>query len=335
MLAAIGVAGLAGSVFTVAADHVSRRALAAGGAFGYATSLTLFATAHSFGAMVAAAAVLGVASTAMVDAAEVALVDEAGDQLDRHLARQNFLGALGDLLGPALLIAVTAMGLSWRVAFAAGAVLLGVYGAWLATLPLPRPQPNGDGETARDGLRIVIRDRRVWVIGALAMLLIPLDEPFVAFLIATLEDRGASAAGANAIAALTIIGFLVGLAYRSRPDAPPTRDRSLTRAAALAAVGTALTLVPNVVVVGGGAFVFGCAFAEFWITLQSRMYSLHPGRAGTVKAVVTVVELGGFGLPVLAGVAADAAGASAGLATFVGFAVLLIALATRARSPRG
>jgi hypothetical protein len=64
------------------------------------------------------------------------------------------------------------------------------------------------------------------------------------------------------------------------------------------------------------------------------MYSLHPGRAGTVKAVVTVVELGGFGLPVLAGVAADAAGASAGLATFVGFALLLIALATRARSPR-
>lgn len=332
VLAVIGVAGLAGAVFTVAADHVSRRAIAAGGALGYATSLTVFATAPSFAALLVAAAVLGVAATAMVDAAEVALVDEAGDELDRHLARQNLLGAVGDFVGPGLVIGVTALGLSWRVAFATGAVLLGAYGVWLASLPLPRPRPNGDGETARDGLRIVLRDPRVWFVGVLAMLLVPLDEPYLAFLIATLVDRGSSTAIGNAVAALTIVGFLAGLARRSRPGAPRASDGHLPRAATIMAAGTALTLAPTLPVVALGALVFGWGLAGFWVTLQSRMYSLHRGRAGTVKGVVTVLELGGFALPLVAGIAADAGGAPAGLATFLAFAVVLIALATLARA---
>jgi hypothetical protein len=43
---------------------------------------------------------------------------------------------------------------------------------------------------------------------------------------------------------------------------------------------------------------------------------------------VGTIEITGFALPVLAGAAADAAGVSAGLAVFAGFAALLTLLAT-------
>ena len=74
MLAAIAPGALVGGVFAYAADRASRRLIAGGGAFGFALSLALFAGARSFGALVVAGFVMGLASTAMVDGAEVALV---------------------------------------------------------------------------------------------------------------------------------------------------------------------------------------------------------------------------------------------------------------------
>jgi hypothetical protein len=306
---------------------MSRRVLAASGALGYGTGLALFAATTSFGVLLVAAALLGLASTAMVDAVEVALVDVAGAELEPTLARQNLLGTAGDLLGPLLLITVEALGLSWRVAFAAGAVLLALYGAWLASLPIPPPPPRTDGDTVRAGLVLVARDPRVWVIGLLAVLLVPLDEPFFAFLIATLEDRGLPLALATAVAAFGIIGTLAGFARQSSATAR-SAPRTLTAAAAVMTAAVAATLVPSTPVVLAAVFAFGVAIAIFWVTLQTRMFSLHPGRAGTVKAVVGTIEITGFALPVLAGAAADAAGVSAGLAVFAGFAALLTLLTT-------
>jgi hypothetical protein len=303
--------------------------LAAAGALGYATGLALFAATTSFGVLLAAAALLGLASTAMVDAVEVALVDVAGAGLEPMLARQNLLGTAGDLLGPSLLIAVEALGLSWRVAFAVGAVLLAIYGVWLAVLPIPAPAPRADGDTVRAGLAVVVRDPRVWLIGLLAVLLVPLDEPFFAFLIATLAERGLPLALATAVAAFGIVGTLVGFARRSSATSR-SAPRTLAAAAAVMTAAVAATLVPVTAVVLVAVFTFGVAIAVFWVTLQTEMFTLHPGRAGTVKAVVGTVEITGFALPLLAGAAADAAGVAAGLATFAGFAALLTLLTARA-----
>ena len=72
--------------------------------------------------------------------------------------------------GPLLLIVVSLSGLSWRVAFAVGAGTVLLYGLWLMTFPFP-PPPGRDAEhTAREGLRPIVRDPRVWYFGVLAML---------------------------------------------------------------------------------------------------------------------------------------------------------------------
>jgi len=333
VLSAIAVGAIAGNGFAVAADHVSRRGICAGGALAYASSLAIFAVADSFAALLAAATVLGVASTAMVDAAEVALVEAAEGDLPRALARQNLLGGIGDLLGPAALIAADALGWSWRVVFAAGAVGLLAYGCWVATLRFPPPAAHASGATARDGIRVVLRDPRVWVVGLLGLLLFPLDEPFLAFLIATLEHRGLGRGAATAVAALAIVGALVEFARRARVSRPATAD-ALVSSAALLVATTLAVLVPWIPLVLVAAFVFGAAIAVFWVTLQAHMFTLHPGRVGTVKAAVTTIELGGFTIPVAAGAVADAAGVGAGLAVFTAVAVALLAVSVLTRAGR-
>src|SRR2546421_140390 len=88
---------IVGTVFAAAADHVSRRLIAAGGAFGMAAALAGFAAGRSFAMLAAASFLGGAAATAMVDAAEVAMVDMAGPDLRPFLARANLMGTLGDL----------------------------------------------------------------------------------------------------------------------------------------------------------------------------------------------------------------------------------------------
>ena len=98
-----------------------------------------FALPLPFWAAAIAAAGLGMGSDAMVHGCETALVDLAGDDLPRQLARQNLLGEVGDLLGPVLLAAVVAAGLPWQGAFWVGAAVAFAFAGLLAALPLPPP----------------------------------------------------------------------------------------------------------------------------------------------------------------------------------------------------
>lgn len=111
VLAAVAPGALLGTGFAAAADRVSRRVIAATGTFAYAASLAAFAAGGSFALLAISSFAMGAASTAMVDAAEVALVDLAGDDLRRYLTRSNLLATVGDLVGPAVIAAVTVSGL--------------------------------------------------------------------------------------------------------------------------------------------------------------------------------------------------------------------------------
>jgi predicted MFS family arabinose efflux permease len=321
---AIAAGAVAGTPITVAADYRSRRAICAGGAVGYGLSLALIGSAWSFGALLAGAFLVGVASTAMVDASEVALVDIAGDDLERHLTTQNLLGSVGDLLGPALVLGTIGLGVSWRACFFAAAALVAVYGVWLATLPFPPPRTNGEDGSARDGLRAAVRDPLVWLAGAVTLLLGPLDEPLLAFLIPHLEQaRGVSAAGATSIATLSVVGAFAGYAsLRRRPGVLPL-DATL-----LAAATTAVLLAPGALTASAASLLIGVFLVRVWIDVQARTLTIRPGQAGTVKAVVTVVETVGWLLPLLAGWVADRLDVTAGLATYAAIAWALAGAAT-------
>lgn len=324
VLVAATPGAIAGNVFPVLADRRSRRVIASGGAFGFAAALATFGIASSFPVLVTASFALGMASTAMVDAAEVALVDVAGAEVSAQISRSSLAGAVGDLLGPALLVTVAASGASWRVAFLAGAVITASYGCWLAASPLPPPPDRRDGERTGDGVRIVLRDRRVRYLGVLAMLLGPLDEDFLAFLIAYLErGRNLSPALATTAATASVVGMLVGFASTSRAGYRESRSTLRDHAAATAVAAVVAAAVPSVPVVATAVFVFGFAVARSWIALKTRIVATHPGRVGAVHAVVSTIEFGGFVLPLLAGALADAFGVRAGFAFSAAIAVVM------------
>jgi MFS family permease len=321
---AIAVGAIAGSAASVAADYRSRRAIASAGALGFAVSLVVIGTAASYTALLVGSFAVGIASTAMVDASEIALADLAGDDLERHLTTQNVLGSIGDLLGPVIVIAVLAAGLSWRWCFFLSAGLTAAYGFWLAVLRFPPPHPREEGHTVRAGLAAVVTDPAVWLAGGVGIFMSPLDEPLLAFLIAHLERaQGLSEAGATAIATLSIIGAFVGYATLRRRRGVVSVD-----AVCLAVSTTALVVAPEAVTASLAALAVGVFLVRMWVDFQARVLTMRVGQTGTVKATLTVIETVGFLLPVAAGAVADAIDVSAGLATYAVIAWALALLAT-------
>ncbi|MDQ3580050.1 MAG: MFS transporter [Actinomycetota bacterium] len=335
VLAAIAPGAVAGGVFVAAADRFSRRVITAGGAFGFALSLVLFAMGASFTVLVLAGFVMGMASTAMVDGAEVALVDMAGDDLRRYLARSNLLATVGDLLGPALVVAAAVAGLSWRAAFGAGAVLMGVYALALAGAPLPPPargegaDDSGNGGKRRKGLAAVLRDPAVWVMGLIGLLMMPFDEPLVGFTIALLEnDRGASAAAATVVAFVGICGGVLAFAVLAgRFEGVPDNRLLLGSVAAMTGGAVAIAVAPVLPVVAVAGLVTSVGLNLAWLAVQHRSLTLRPGQVGTTKAVLGTIESTGFWIPVAVGFIADRAGLAPAVGSFgiVGGAMMALA----------
>lgn len=333
MLALEAPGALLGNVLVAMADRHSRRVIASGGAIAYALALGAFAWGPHVWVLGAAAFVLGLGSTAMVGAAGVALADVSGPDVATNVARSNVLAGVGDLLGPLAVIAAAAAGLSWRVPVVAGAVIVGLYGVWFATLPVPAaraPEP----ESPPDGLRAVLADRRVWVLGAAALLMVPLDEPFLAFLVARLEEtESLSTAAATVAAVFVVLGSIAGAVRESRASSP-SAPRSMRAPALVTSVAALGTLLPWVPARFAAAFVFGGAIAVAWVRLEATALTLRPGRAGTVVAAVTTIELAGVALPPLAGAVSDAFGLAAGAVCFAGFAALTATLPSPASANR-
>lgn len=316
---------LLGNALVAMADRRSRRVIASGGAIAYALALGAFAWGPHVWVLGAAAFVIGLGSTAMVHVAHVALADASGPDVATNVARANVLAGVGDLLGPLAVIAAAAAGLSWRVPVVAGAVFVGLYGVWLATLRVPAA-PAPETESPPDGLRAVLADRRVWILGAVALLMVPLDEPFLAFLVARLEQTQAMSTAAATVAALfVVLGSIAGAVRESR--APAGRGPRTLRLPALAAAVAVLgTLLPWGPARFAAAFLFGAAIAVTWVRLEAIALTLRPGRAGTVMAAVTTVELAGVALAPLAGTVSDTFGLAAGAVCFAGFAALMATL---------
>jgi MFS family permease len=331
VLVAAAPGAIAGNGFSIAADHHSRRVIASIGTFGYALALLGLAFGRSFAVFLAAGFALGLFATAMIDAGELALLDVAGEQAYDRLAHSYFISCIGDIAGPALLIAVTAIGFSWRVAFGVAALLMIGFGIWLATLPLPPPHAQPDLGGVRDGMRELLRTPAVWWVGACAFLVSPLDESFLAFLIAKLQQtNGMSLPAATLVATATIVGTAAGFGL-----APRLRQASVSSGAVLLVAGAMIAGTapwPPVIVVG--ALVFGFGLARAWMAVKIRAIAIRPERRGTVSAVVSTIEFTGFVLPLAAGVVADRYGLTAGLACYVAMAAVLVGVgyASKARA---
>jgi predicted MFS family arabinose efflux permease len=333
VLAVVAPGALAGTVFAVAADRGSRRAIASGGTFAFAACMAAFASGASFAVLAAAAFAMGVASTAMVDAAEVALVDLVGDDLRPALARANLLGTIGDVLGPALVAALAFAGLSWRATFWVGAVALAVYGAVLAAAELPGPTTETPEAGRRpSSFRVLVsvaRDGRVWLVGLMSLLMGPFDEALLGFTIALLQrERGASAGVATLVAVIGVSGGLLTFTVLAR------RLQEVTEARLLVISGLTMTLgalmiafLGAPVLVTAGAFVTDIGLNLGWLALQHRTLTLRPGEVGSTKAVVSAIEFGGAAVPIAIGAVADGTGLVTAVALYAVLGLLFTGLA--------
>jgi fucose permease len=199
-----------------------------------------------------------------------------------------------------------------------------LYALWLAHLPLPPPPPREAGHSARAGLGPIIRNREVWYLGVLAMMLGPMDEDALAFLIAYLHnDFGLSPAAATSIAFASVAGSIVGFISTSRSGYRPAPRTMRNQAALLALTTVTAVVVHHLAVIVVAEFFFGVAVARYYIALTTRIVGLYPNRVGSVSAVISTIEFSGFALPIVAGRLADTFGVRAGF----GFSAL-VALAT-------
>ncbi|HKF91197.1 MAG TPA: MFS transporter [Acidimicrobiia bacterium] len=334
LLALLPAGGLLGIFLMAAADFVSRRLLGAAGALVYALCLLTFATGRSFAVLAIASLLWGAASDAFVHATQLALAELAGDELDATLARTNVLGSVGDLLGPVTLSVASATGIGWRPVFAVGGVLMLGYAGVLAAQPLPPPQP--DGSTPWSVARAVLGDTRVVRLAAIWALIALLDEPFLGFLIANLEEtHGVSAAVATALVGAIVAGGIVTYTLLAAARRSFSARSRLT-AASIGLLGTVVVMVatPWPAAIAFAGVGFGAAIALLWVTLQGITLRLRPRQAGTTQAAVSGLATVGVVLPPLIGMAADRLGLGPAMWLFAlaPAAILLLALTVRETS---
>jgi MFS family permease len=330
LLTAMPAGGVVGLGLAALADVVSRRRLAATSAAMLALTMAAFAMSDEFLVLAAAAFVYGAASDGMISPVEVALADLAGDDLDRALARTNLFATVGDFLAPVLLAAALVAGLGVRPVFWIAALAFAGYAIWLGSLQLPEPRHPGR-EHVRGRLLSLVRDPRVWIMGLLAACIGPLDEALGAAFLLHLAVGAAGDQPVVLVAAVGVIGDLVGLAVAARVIARLGRSRTMAAGTflvgatvAVATVGPAITTF-----VASAATGFGIAIA--WTAFQGVLLRLRPGSEGTTGAVIGAIELPALVLPVLAGVVADRAGPQAALAVYAAIALVGAAIAHACR----
>ena len=324
LLSVFAAGGLAGSALTVAADHVSRRALAAGGAAAVGLSLLAFGLSPWFVGLLVASVTWGIASDALTGGAETALVDISGEHLTAALGRQNLLAAAGDLLSPLLLVGAALLRIGWRAIFLAASLLLFGYAAWLRAEPIPAPVRDEEASVI-GGVLQVIRDRRVWVLAAAEAVISIVDEPYLAFMILFLErTRGLPMSVAALVATADLAGSAVGSYFAPRLVHSPRR--LLVCGVCLPGAITVLVLVPNLEVQLAAAAVSGVCAAALWVAIQGATLGLRPGQAGTTSAVVSSIALPAYAFPVLVGAIADGAGLTAAMSLYIGVTLVLVVL---------
>ncbi|HEX6355109.1 MFS transporter [Actinophytocola sp.] len=322
--------GLLTTPFGVLVDRVDRRVLAALGGVGYGAGLCVFAAAGDFWTLVVAVCLMGTLGDLLVQAAEVSLVEVAGENAEPALARANLLAAVGDLAGPLLLAAALWSGLGWRAAFWAAGFAMVAYGLTLATRPLPPPTRADDEPSVVGALLAVARDRRVIVAGLLVGVIVAFDDTFIGFTMAFLiGGQGMSPVVATVATGAGMAGGLAAAAWASRTSR--RRVSLLTCSLALAAGVLLLVAFPTIVTAAVAMALVGAAVNLAWIILQARYMTLRPGQAGTTSAVAEAVSQIGVTAPLVTGWLADKAGVSVAMWLYVALALVFVASTYRAR----
>jgi MFS family permease len=294
--ALFSTAALVEPVAGVAIDVLRRRPLLVWGATGWGAALLLAAGATSFGWLLAAFALVGVASGPLAHTADVVLVEAHPTAVERVTSRTTVLDTIGALLAPAAVAVAGWSGIDDRVLLvAAGAAVLG-YAVLLATSVFPPPPHRHDGlglvAQVRDNVQAVLHDRmaRLWLAALVLQEVLGLSELFEPV---WLQDTvGASQPLVAVHVAIGMAATLVGLLLLDRGL---IRYRSTTillvASLATAVLYPAWLLVPGVALKLLLVVPRNLAMAPLWPILRSRSLAAIPGAGGATTSLYSLLGL--------------------------------------------
>jgi MFS family permease len=294
--ALFSTAALVEPVAGAAIDVFRRRPLLVWGATGWAAALLLAAGATSFGWLLAAFALVGVASGPLAHTADVLLVEAHPSAVERVTSRTTVLDTTGALLAPAAVAAAGWSGVDDRVLLvAAGAAALG-YAVLLATSVFPPPPRRHDGlglvAQVRDNVRAVVSDRmaRSWLLALVLQEVLGLSELFEPV---WLQDTvGASQPLVAVHVAVGMGATLVGLLVLDR-----LLVRYRSTAILLVASLASAVLYPAWLLAPGFALKLllvvprNLALAPLWPILRSRSLAAIPGAGGATTSLSSLLGL--------------------------------------------
>ena len=334
MFVAYGVGGLFGVVAVARSDGKSRKSVTWSGAMVLAISLAVIGAAQSAPWLLVGTFLQATGATMLVHGGEISIANALaaaglGHQLERVVARSNVFAVAGDAVGPLVVAATRVAGLGWRPLFFAVAALVALYGVLLSRLTFPEPV---EATSDVGDLVPIHRQPAVWLIALAAAAMMPLDEAYLATVLAFAEAReGFSSSGAALLGATFVAGGLVSLTALPGVIARTPMATLLTVAAfGLSAVMVVAAVGPGWVLVPVGLVHSGLLMAT-WLTLQTTVLRANPGREGATKVIVEVLETASFVIVVAIGVLADRAGLRWAMAAFAAVPLLLVPVATAYR----
>jgi FSR family fosmidomycin resistance protein-like MFS transporter len=322
-------------------DVWRRRLLILAGGVCFVLALLLTSMSASFILLLISFTLFYPASGAFVSLSQATMMDSNPSRHDHNMARWTFAGSLGVVLGPPLLVGISAIGFGWRGVFLALAFLAGII-LILAWRKIPRDPihlprfPSFSGLS--DGFRSAFTALKQPGILRWLILLEFSDlmlDVLLGFLALYFHDVAGltetQAAGAVFIWLVAgMLGDFLLIPLLEKVDGLAYLRVSVVLELLLF---PALLLVPwpwlKLVLVG----LLGFFNSGWYAILKGRLYSSMPGQSGTVMALDNITGLVGSLLPFGIGLAADAFGLHAAIwLLLAGPIALLVGLPKKIRT---
>ncbi|KST68500.1 MFS transporter [Mastigocoleus testarum] len=295
-------------------DIGQRRKLILGGGVAFATALLLISLSHNFPLLLVGFILFYPASGCFVSLSQATLMDIEPTNHEQNMARWEFAGSVGNVIGPLILAVAVALNQSWRSAFFLLAVLtvclLGI--VWKHRRAFATISAHSDQAT---------QDLRKGVINAfnalkkpkvvLWLILLQFSDLMLDILGGFLALYFVDSVGANNTQASFAVAVWLGFGllgdFLLIPLLERIRGLSYLRlsAAIVLCLYPAFLLIPNINVKLLILGLLGLFNAGWYSILQGQLYKVMPGQSGTVMTLNNLFGLVGGLIPLGLGLVAQ------------------------------
>lgn len=331
-------------VINLLSERSSKRFWILGGLLCMTVSYLLAGNTVNYIILLLAFVINGPAANAAIGLAQAILIDRYAQESTRTMTRWTLLSSIGDLLAPLSVTMIASLHMGWNaLCWLASAIWLGIT---LVIAPQRFPHPHLREETDNEprerilaSLKEALRDPVLlrWVI--LSLLPTMVDEVFLSFATLYLRDVIHADVIATGLAlTLQMCGAMLGLLMLDRftlyRHVSPRRLLAIMAFVAFVSMLTFLT-AQAFWLSCLALFVVGLSTSGWYPLAKAQAYAQRPGRAGLIRAVISLGAPLEVALPASIGLVAQRFGlrAAIGILALAPALVLLMLIGLR-KAPR-